>query len=206
MILGADVMTARTHVLPARRSAAFTLGKGQTVRVINTHGGQVVDTWAFNPADMNEFMSMEHSRVHMGRVQPIAGSTLLSNRRNGMLTMIEDTSGSVHDTLMAACDIHRYRMLGCTAYHDNCTDNLHGALAAINAKATETPSPLNLFQNSSVGADGSLVIAPPVAQPGSHVTLRAEMDLIVVFSACPQDMVQTNGADMTPKDVELLFA
>lgn len=196
-------MIPRAQLLPARRSTAFALNRGQTVRVINTHGGQVVDTWAFNPADMGEFMSMEHARVHMGRVQPIAGSTLLSNRRNAMLTLIEDTSGGVHDTLMAACDVHRYRMLGCTAFHDNCTDNLHGALAVIGMKATETPSPLNLFQNSSVGADGSLVIAPPIAPAGSHVTLRAEMDLIVVFSACPQDMVQTNGADMTPKDVEL---
>ena len=199
-------MTAHRHVLPARRSAAFEVDKGQTVRVVNTHGGQVVDTWAFKPGDMSEFMSMEHARVHMGRVQPIAGSTLLSNRRNAMLTLIEDTSGGVRDTLMAACDVHRYRMLGCTTDHDNCTDNLHAALAAIGIKAAETPSPLNLFQNSSVGADGSLVIAPPIATAGSHVTLRADMDLIVGFSACPQDMVQTNGADMTPKDVELQFS
>jgi len=38
------------------------------------------------------------------------------------------------------------------------------------------------------------------------VTLRAEMDLVIVFSACPQDMMPTNGADMTPKDVELVFS
>jgi uncharacterized protein YcgI (DUF1989 family) len=29
------------------------------------------------------------------------------------------------------------------------------------------------------------------------------MDLVIVFSACPQDMVPTNGADMLPKDAEL---
>jgi uncharacterized protein YcgI (DUF1989 family) len=57
-----------------------------------------------------------------------------------------------------------------------------------------------------VGTDGSLVIAPPIAPPGSHVTLQAEMDLVIVFSACPQDMMPTNGADMTPKDVELVFS
>ena len=50
---------------------------------------------------------------------------------------------------------------------------------------------------------GELVIEPPVAPPGSHVTLRAEMDAVVVFSACPQDMAPTNGADMMPKDAEL---
>ncbi|MFO1122783.1 MAG: urea carboxylase-associated family protein [Hyphomicrobiales bacterium] len=192
--------------LPARRGIARAMDKGGTVRVVNTHGQQVVDTWAFSRDVIREFMSMEHSRVHMGRVQPITGSTLLSNRRNPMLTIVEDTSGGVHDTLMAACDGYRYRMLGCSGHHDNCTENLHAALAQINLQAPETPAPLNLFQNSAVGSDGSLTIAAPIAPPGSFVTLQAAMDLVIVFSACPQDMVPTNGADMTPRDVDLVFS
>lgn len=187
------------HQLPARRSLAIRVAAGSPIRVINSHGGQVVDTWAFCDSDMGEFMSMEHSRVHMGRVNPAAGSVLLTNRRRPILAMIADTSGGVHDTLLAACDVHRYRMLGAEGYHDNCTDNLHAALAVLGLTTSETPSPLNLFQNSSIKPDGALVIEPPVASPGSHVTLRAEMDCVVVFSACPQDMVPTNGADMMPK-------
>jgi len=194
----------RRHHLPACRSIALPVVRRSLLRVINTEGGQVVDTWAFNPADMAEFMSMEHARVHMGRINPTTGSALLSNRRRPMLTLIEDTSGGVHDTLLAACDIHRYRMLGAAGYHDNCTDNLHLALKAINRASSETPSPLNLFQNSSIKSDGGLIIEPPVAPAGSHVSLRAEMDLIVVFSACPQDMAPTNGADMRPKPVDIL--
>lgn len=192
------------HHLPARQSLALSVARGTLLRVVNTEGRQVVDTWAFNFADMAEFMSMEHARVHMGRVNPIVGSVLLSNRRRPMLTMTEDTSGGVHDTLLAACDIHRYRMLGAAGYHDNCTDNLHKALKAIGLAAGETPSPLNLFQNSSIKSDGSLIIEPPVAPAGSHVGLRAEIDLIVVFSACPQDMAPTNGADMRPKPVDII--
>ena len=191
------------HHLPARRSLAFRVGSGTPIRVVNSHGGQVVDTWAFAADDTAEFMSMEHSRVHMGRVNPVAGSVLLTNRRRPILTMVADTSGGVHDTLLAACDVHRYRMLGATGHHDNCTDNLHAALAALGLQAPETPSPLNLFQNSAIKPDGGLVIEPPIAAPGSDVTLRAEMDCIVVFSACPQDMVPTNGADMMPKPVDI---
>jgi len=33
------------------------------------------------------------------------------------------------------------------------------------------------------------------------VTLRAEMDVIVVLSACPQDITPINGADHTPRDI-----
>jgi len=189
--------------LAARTGKALRLGEGQQIRIVNTHGRQVVDTWAFAAGDMAEFMSMEHSRVHMGRVNPVAGSVLLTNRRRPILTLVEDTSGGVHDTLLAACDVHRYRMLGAVGYHRNCTDNLREALAGLGLTPPETPSPLNLFQNSSIKPGGELVIEPPVAPPGAHVTLRADMDLVIVFSACPQDMVPTNGADMLPKDAEL---
>ncbi|WP_263496525.1 urea carboxylase-associated family protein, partial [Mesorhizobium sp. BR1-1-7] len=86
--------------------------QGQVVTVINTHGSQVVDTWAFRADDMAEFMSMEHSRGAMLKVNPRAGDTLLSNKRRPMLTILEDTSGGVHDTLIAACDRYRYEQLG----------------------------------------------------------------------------------------------
>jgi uncharacterized protein len=191
--------------LTARTGKAMKLARGQQVRVVNTHGMQVVDTWAFAADDMSEFMSMEHARVHMGRVNPVVGSVLLTNRRRPILTLVEDSSGGVHDTLLAACDVHRYRMLGAETYHRNCTDNLREALGELGLSPTETPSPLNLFQNSAIKPDGELVIEPPVARPGSHVTLRLEMDAIIAFSACPQDMAPTNGADMMPKDAELLI-
>lgn len=189
---------ARVH-LPARRGLALRVPKAAPVRVVNVEGGQVVDCWAFRDGDMAEFMSMEHSRVHMGRVNPVTGSVLLTNRRTPIVTLVEDTSGGVHDTLLAACDVHRYRMLGAAGHHDNCTENLQLALAALGLASAETPSPLNLFQNSAIKPDGALVIEPPIAPAGSHVTLRAEMDCVMVFSACPQDMAPTNGADMRPK-------
>src|SRR5919206_2140229 len=113
------------NVIPARRAVTVPLKRGQRVEVVNTHGQQVVDTWAFATGDPAEWMSMEHSRVHMGRVNPRTGSTLVTNRRRPILTLVEDTSGGVHDTLLAACDRYRYELLGATGPHDNCTDNLH---------------------------------------------------------------------------------
>src|ERR1700678_1351480 len=94
--------------IPARRGKAAFVAKGQTIKVINTHGEQVVDTWAFNRADLTEFMSMEHSRAGMLHIIPRVGDSLLTNHRRPILTLMEDTSGGVHDTMMAACDIYRY--------------------------------------------------------------------------------------------------
>src|SRR6266481_4969653 len=106
-------MTGSFVEIPARRGKAAFVTRGQTVKVINTHGEQVVDTWAFNRNDLTEFMSMEHSRAGMLRMIPKPGDTLLTNRRRPILTVLEDTSGGIHDTLMAACDIYRYQGLGC---------------------------------------------------------------------------------------------
>jgi uncharacterized protein YcgI (DUF1989 family) len=192
--------------IPARQGKALRLSRGQKVRVVNTKGQQVVDSWAFNAADLSEFMSMEHSRVAMGRINPGIGDTLVTNRRRPILTLIEDTSGGIHDTLFAACDRWRYELLGCEGYHDNCTDNLAAAMQEIGLAAPETPAPLNLFMNIPV-VDGNRVEArPPVSTPGSYVTLRAEMDCVMAFSACPQDMIPINGLAMHPTEahVEIL--
>ena len=194
-------MTATSLVaIPARSGKAALVDVGQSVRVINTHGQQVVDTWAFRRDDLTEFMSMEHSRTALGRIMPAVGQSMATNRRRPILTLVEDTSGGIHDTLLAACDRYRYELLGCEGYHDNCTDNLAAAMAELGLAPPETPSPWNLFMNIPVGPDGSVTFEPPVSKPGDHVTLRAEMDCVVVFSACPQDIVPINGVDCVPTE------
>ena len=180
-------------VIPARRGKAARAAKGQTVRVVNTHGAQVVDTWAFNPEDMDECMSMEATRATVLKMHLGVGDAFYSNNRRAMMTILKDTSPGVHDTLMAACDNYRYGLLGCTEYHDNCTDNLHAALDALGVKAPKTPSPLNLFMNIPWTAQGSLSFEAPLTKPGNFIAMRAEMDLIVAFSACPQDILPING-------------
>src|SRR5215831_13827281 len=160
--------------IPARQGKAVRLLKGQCVKIINTKGQQVVDTWAFNAGDLHELMSMEHSRVAIGHIVPTVGDALVTNRRRPILTLIEDTSGGIHDTLFASCDRWRYELLGCTDYHDNCTDNLWAALKALGLEPPETPAPLNLFMNIPV-IDGNRVdVRPPVSTRQPCVTARRD--------------------------------
>ena len=179
--------------IPARRGKATPLRQGQSIRSINTHGEQVVDTWAFTAGMLTEFMSMEHTRATLTRMRPKVGDGLYTNRRRQILTLTEDTSRGDHDTLMAACDSERYILLGVKEYHDNCTDNLFAAMQALGLTPPECPSPLNLFMNIPWTPDGSLSFEPPTTRPGDFVTLRAEFDCIVAMSACPQDILPING-------------
>lgn len=188
-------------LLPARSGRAVRLARGQALKIVNTHGQQVVDAWAFNADDLGEFMSMEHLRQVLGRIILRVGDPLATNQRRPILTLVEDTSPGIHDTLMAACDVWRYRNLGCAGHHDNCRDNLFAAMAALGATPPECPSPLNLWMNIPVGEGGAIDWLPPVSRPGDYVVLRAELDCIAVMSACPQDMVPINGAAMAPTEV-----
>ncbi len=168
---------------------------------MNTHGTQVVDFWAFNARDLGEFLSMPHVHTDLARTIPRVGDRLVTNHRRAILTLVEDTSPGIHDTLIAACDRYRYAQLGAEPGHENCTDNLRDALAALGLSAPTTPAPLNLWMNIPVGDDRtSVTFEPTVSKPGDHVLLRVEMDAVVAFSACPQDIVPINGPDCVPVD------
>ena len=191
--------TAKLNIVPAREGRAVRLKSGEVIKVINTYGKQVVDTWAFNAQDMTEFMSMEHCRGSYMKLFPEVGDRLVTNRRRPILTLVEDTTPGRHDTVIAACDRYRYAELGVKGYHANCTDNLVKALEDIGETTQRIPGPLNLFMNIPATPEGKLTFEVPLSEAGQYVALRAEMDLIIVFSACPQDLVPVN--DGKPADV-----
>ena len=84
---------------------------------------------------------------------PHTGDTLVSNRRLPIVTIREDDSPGVHDTVIACCDWPRYRRLGCADYHDNCADNLRMALEAIGVQAPHVPDPFNLWMNIPIAPE-----------------------------------------------------
>ena len=133
--------------IPARRGKAARVRAGQRIRVVNTHGTQVVDAWAFSAQDPTEWMAMEASRAWFMKLAAALGDSFVTNRRRPILTLIEDTSGCPHDTLMAPCDPDRYGLLGVSGYHDNCRDNLHAALAEVAVTIPATPPSLKPSMN-----------------------------------------------------------
>jgi uncharacterized protein YcgI (DUF1989 family) len=193
-------MASDLVTIPARRGKAAHLRRGQSIKIINTHGAQVIDTWAFVDDHLTEFMSMEHTRTSLLKLIPAVGDALVTNKRRPILMMAEDTTPGAHDTLIAACDNERYGLLGCTHYHDNCTDNLHAGLAGLGLRANETPAPLNLFMNIPWNEPGRLFFEAPTCRKGDYVILRAEIDCVVAMSACPQDLLPINGTDCKPTE------
>jgi uncharacterized protein YcgI (DUF1989 family) len=120
--------------IPARHGIATPLKAGQVIKIINTYGNQVVDTFAFTLSPSSEIttqLSMQHTRASLNRVIPKVGDGLYNNERKKIFTIVEDTTEGIHDTLIAACDRQRYEELGGGSEHRNCADNLVEGLSAI---------------------------------------------------------------------------
>ena len=66
-----------------------------------------------------------------------------------------------------------------------------------------TPAPLNLFMSVHVHDNGTIERLLPASKPGAYVVLKAEMDVILAFSSCPQDVTPINGPDRTPRDCKI---
>lgn len=202
--------------IPARSSVSQFLRTGQSIKIINTSGGQVLDTWAFIPrpdSKLPNYMSMSHTRSTHHKLELSVGDSYLDNNRNPILTITQDTSPGHHDVLYSACSPERYVQLGASASHDNCVANLSAAVDAHHdpsirrlkelLEANWLPDPLNLFMQVSV-KDNKIPCEDPTGRPGDFMVLRAEQDCVVVFSACPMDVHTCNGGEPTSAEFEVL--
>ncbi len=187
--------------LAARNGVAVRVKKGQTLTIVNTIGTQVCDFWAFVDGNLDEYLSMDHLHTALNSIFPKVGDALVTNFRRPLMTIIEDTSPGVHDTIIACCDHQRYQQLGCTEYHDNCADNMRMAVLAIGQRAPTVPAPFNLWMNVPVSSEGKIKWSAPVSMPGDSMSFKAEIDAIAVLSACPQDITPVNGEGCEPSEL-----
>jgi uncharacterized protein len=189
--------------VPGREARAAKVPSGGSFKVIDIEGGQVVDMFAFSADDVREYQSAEHSRVHVKRLFPKVGEQFVTNKRRPILTFEEDTTDGVHDMLCAACDPPRYAMLGVEGWHASCQENLRNVMAELGYASVEVPQPINLFMDIPVYADETIDWRATRDKPGDYVRFRAEMDCIVVCSACPQDLTDINNNEPSRIGIEL---
>ena len=192
-----------THEVPARSGRGFIVSAGDLIRITDLKGSQPVDFWAFNKENHLEFLSCEHTKPSIEKLFPHLGDSARTNRRRKIVTVVEDNSPGQHDMQYAACDPTRYAELGVEGDHESCQDNLHGVLGEFGIKLDFTPQPWNLFTNFFINPDGTFTIKAPESEPGDNIVLRAEMDALVVVSACPQDQNLTCGGNPTEIRVEV---
>jgi urea carboxylase-associated protein 1 len=187
------------EVVAARAPWLHTIKAGQTLRIVDLEGNQAVDFLAYSAADDAERYSAQDTIAAQGNVFLREGSVLLSNEGAAMMT-VTATAVAYHDTIGGACscESNTLRYGHHTKAQHACVENFLTANARHGRGKRDMVSNVNWFMNVPVEADGALGIVDGISAPGLYVDLRAEMDVVVVVSNCPQINNPCNGFNPTP--------
>ena len=189
------------YFLMPQTGVAFTVQKGQIIRVIDVAGEQVSDLVCFARQDIDEYLSSGRSIDYNEKLFLSTGDILYSNRSSPMLTIMHDPVGK-HDFLFAPCSREMFRLTyEIEGPHPNCLDNLAACLGPYGIQASRIPTAFNIFMNVLVSETGKLSVRPPLSKAGDYIDLRAEMDLIVGVSACSAG--KCNNFRCTPVRIEI---
>jgi uncharacterized protein YcgI (DUF1989 family) len=198
---------SQTHV-PYNTGWAGELKKGQVIRITAT---TTVDFVCMKRQNLRERFDQARTKVYNMKLFITTGDKLMGRDNQHMMTIVADgfTDGT-HDLQKGMCSGYRFRLaqqegrLGeyyprqITEIPDHgCYENLSKALAPYGIIPEDIPSPLNLNQHMKIdGATGKMEHTQVRPKPGSFVDIRAEMDLLVAFSACPDMPVGGKPVDV----------
>lgn len=177
------------------------LTRGETLRIVDLEGNQAVDTMFYDlqvPAERYDAtMTIQRS----GQLYLTSGSVLLASSGNPLMTITADTCGR-HDTIGGACscESNQVRYSLDKRFMHSCRDTFLLELAKNGRGLTKRDigHNVNFFMNVPVTPDGRLKFDDGVSGPGRYVELRADRDVLVVVSNCPQLNNPCNGWDPTP--------
>ena len=187
------------EIVPARAPWAGVVASGNTMRIVDLAGNQAVDFLVYNDHDPAERYSAPDTIVAQRNIFLVPGSVLLSNEGNPMMTLTASTCAR-HDTIGGACskESNTLRYGFHTKHQHACVENFLLAHSRRGMGKRDMTSNVNWFMNVPVDPDGTLGIVDGISAPGLSLDLRAEMDVLVVISNCPQVNNPCNGFDPTP--------
>jgi urea carboxylase-associated protein 1 len=187
------------EIVPALAPWLHHINKGETLRIVDLEGNQAVDFLLYSTADDAERYSMQDTVSAQGNLFLRTGTVLRSNEGRAMMT-IAASAVEYHDTIGGACscESNTLRYGHHTKSQHACVENFLEANLLEGRGKRDIVANINFFMNVPVEPDGSLGIVDGISAPGLTVDLRAEMDVVVVVSNCPQINNPCNGFNPTP--------
>ena len=173
---------------------------GQFVRVVDVEGVQIGDLFAVATDNHDEFISPSVTRLHNRNLFPQVGQSFFTTDDRPILTFTRDHSPGFHDMLFASCNAKWFAGRGMDN-HPNCRDNYFAAARAAGIDHAVQPDPVNIFQNTPPGPDGTFFVGVTMSEPGDFVTLRVDLDCIVILTACSSERVL--GGKSTPMRLDV---
>jgi uncharacterized protein len=185
------------RILPAGGDWSGVVSADHVLRIVDLEGRQAVDFLCYAAADPSERYNAADTMKYAGTVFLTTGHGLYSGLGRRLFTIVADTCGR-HDTIGGACSSESNRFRYGVEGEANCRDNFLRALARFGLGRKDVVANVNWFMNVPVEADGRMAIVDGWSKPGDYVDLRAETDVLVAISNCPQIYNPCNGGRPTP--------
>ncbi|GAA1193302.1 urea amidolyase associated protein UAAP2 [Pseudonocardia alaniniphila] len=187
------------ETVAARAPWSAVVAAGDVLTIVDLHGNQAVDCLLYSAADTAVRYSAAETIRRQRSIVLTTGSVLRADTGAALMTVVADEVG-VHDTLGGACsqESNTLRYGEHTRQQHACVENflIEGARWGLGKR--DLVSNINWFMNVPVDPDGALGIVDGLSGPGKRVSLRAEIDTLVLVSNCPQVNNPCNGFDPTP--------
>ncbi len=187
------------ETIDARAPWSKLVTAGQSMTIIDLEGNQAVDCLLYFADNPVERYSAPDTMAAQRSVFLTPGSVLRTTEGRPLMTIM--ASGCErHDTLGGACSKESNTLrYGHHTFHQHaCVENFVHEHATWGLDKRDIQSNINWFMNVPVDPDGSLGIVDGISAPGLSVTLRAELDTIVIISNCPQINNPCNGFSPSP--------
>ncbi len=182
----------------------FKIRKGEVLRVIDPHGKQVSDLFAFKDGDSSSWLSSGRSIDYGSKIYFSTGDVLYSNDSRRMFTLLEDTVGR-HDFLLAPCSQEMFEILyKHRGHHPSCFENLYKNFAPFGIRPEQIGTTFNIFMDVEVSAAGQVEVKAPRSKAGDYLELRAEMDMVCSLTACSAE--NSNNGSFKPIDYAIIGA
>ncbi len=170
---------------------------GAMLRIVDLEGKQAVDFLCYNAQDPSERYNAADTMKYAGTIFLTKGHRIYSDMGRSLFTIVEDTCGR-HDTIGGCCSAESNLLRYKVKDTPNCRDNFLSALAELGLGKKDIVANLNFFMNVPVELDGGMALTEGFSGPGDFVDLRAEMDVLVAVSNCPQIRNPVNAYYPTP--------
>jgi len=196
LVHGAAITDER---VPPNASWSGDVAAGQVLTIVDVGGNQSADCLIYNARDPDERYSVPDTLAWQGNAYVRTGTVLRSNEGRPLMTVVANSCGR-HDTIGGACskESNTLRYGHHVMFHHGCRENFLSEGSRHGLGVRDLVSNLNWFMNVPVEPDGALGIVDGISGPGKRVAVRAEMDVLVVVSNCPQMNNPCNDFNPTP--------
>jgi len=183
------------YPMPGAAHWSLKMRRGTVLKLTDSEGGANVGMLFYNPADLLERYNAPDTLKCQHTFKLTKGNCLYSDMGRIFCSIIDDSFGW-HDTvcgnltekkLLARWGRHSYQDYRNERYQ-NGHDSFLVELAKYGLGEKDMAANLNLFSKVRADDEGNLSLDRSTVIPGASVSLRFEMDTLVLMHTCPHPL------------------